>query len=205
MPTIERWHATWNGLGLTPAADLLEQLCGRYSEPHRAYHTLRHLEECFACFDPVRQLATQPSEVELALWFHSAVYDTRTNDSEARSAAWAEEALTAARAAAGQIASVTAMILASRHNGSHASGDRALFLDVDLSILGAPRERFLEYEVQVRQEYAWVPEPAFRSARRAILARFLERPRLYWTEPIADRLEATARANLQDSLTRLRP
>lgn len=39
-----------------------------------------------------------------------------------------------------------------------------LLLDVDLSILGATTARFGEHESQVRFEYSWVPEAAYRDA-----------------------------------------
>jgi len=67
---------------------LYQDLVARYREPHRRYHTLQHLEECFARFDELRALAEHPRDVELAIWFHDAIYDTRRSDNEARSAAW---------------------------------------------------------------------------------------------------------------------
>ena len=55
---------------------LCHALLARYSEPHRRYHTLQHLAECFAAFDEIADLAEHPPDVELALWFHDAIYDT---------------------------------------------------------------------------------------------------------------------------------
>jgi predicted metal-dependent HD superfamily phosphohydrolase len=203
MPTLERWQATWSGLGLAPPQGLYEQLCLRYGEAHRAYHTLQHLKECFSHFDHARHLATHPFEVEVSLWFHDAIYEPRASDSEEQSAAWAVQALTGAHAAPGQIDRVSGLILATKHASAEGSADQAVLLDTDLSILGAPRPRFLEYESQVRREYSWVPEEAFRTARAAILARFIARPRIYATEYFFELLEAPARANLRYSLDRL--
>jgi predicted metal-dependent HD superfamily phosphohydrolase len=203
MPTPDRWQATWHGLGLAARPQLYEEVCLRYAESHRAYHTLNHLQECFAHFDQARHLATHPSEVELALWFHDAIYDTRAADSEEQSAAWAAQSLTVAGAAPEQIERVSGLVLATKHATSHGSPDQAVLLDTDLSILGAPRPRFIEYESQVRSEYSWVPEEAFRKARATILARFLERPRIYATEYFAELLGAQARSNLHYSLARL--
>jgi predicted metal-dependent HD superfamily phosphohydrolase len=203
MPTRERWHATWRGLGLAPPPQLYEEVCLRYGEAHRAYHTLQHLEECFAHFDRARHLPAHPAEVEVALWFHDAIYDPRAVDSEEQSAAWARQSLTGVGASAAQAERVSGLVLATKHASSQGSADHAVLLDTDLSILGAPRPRFVEYEVQVRREYSWVPEEAFRTARGAILARFLARPRIYATDYFAALLESQARSNLQYSLERL--
>jgi predicted metal-dependent HD superfamily phosphohydrolase len=202
-PTAERWRAAWRGLGLAPPPGVYEALCRRYGEPHRAYHTLQHLAECFGWLDGARHLAARPFEVELALWFHDAIYEPRANDSEERSAAWAAEALQSAGAAEDVAARVSALVLATKHARAEGPPDPAVLLDVDLAILGAPPPRFLEYEAQVRREYAFVPEDAFRKARAAILARFAARPRLYATDHFAALLERQARANLRDSLARL--
>jgi predicted metal-dependent HD superfamily phosphohydrolase len=203
MPTAERWQATWRGLGITPPDGLYEEVCRGYGESHRAYHTLRHLAECFEHFDGARHLAVRPAEVELALWFHDAIYDPRAADSEEQSAAWARRSLARAEATAEQIARVSDLILATRHAGAEGPPDHAVLLDTDLSILGAPPARFAEYESQVRQEYSWVPDEAFRKARAGILARFLERPRIYATDHFTRLLEAQARSNLRSSIERL--
>lgn len=54
-----------------PDRSLYEKLIACYSEAHRRYHTLRHLEECFARFDEIRDLAQHPAEVEIALWLYA--------------------------------------------------------------------------------------------------------------------------------------
>ena len=78
--------------------------------------------------------------------------------------------------------------------------DQQLIVDIDLSILGAPLERFFEYERQVRQEYSWVDEAIFRSVRSRILQEFLARPSIYSTMIFRDRLERPARENLKRSI-----
>ncbi len=180
------------------------ELTQRYSEPHRAYHTLQHLEECFAWFESARPLIRAPGEVALALFYHDAIYDTRAKDNEERSvglaAAVLEEYCGADREL---VASATSLILATRHDVIPASGDPQVLVDVDLSILGASADRFDEYERQIRFEYSWVSEADFRKGRAAVLETFLAREKIYNTETFRARLEETARNNLKRSLATL--
>jgi len=76
-------------------------------------------------------------------------------------------------------------------------------VDVDLSILGAAPERFDQYERQVREEYAWVPDFLSRRERKAILKEFLARPRIFRSVHFRDRYEQQARSNIERSLGRL--
>ncbi len=177
-----------------PDRSLYDALVARYSEPHRRYHTLQHLEECFAALDEIADLAEHPADVELALWFHDAVYDTRRSDNEQRSAGWA-------RSICGD--EVARLVMFTRHEAIPAAIDEKVLVDADLWILGAPEKRFDEYERQVREEYGWVPGLIYRRKRREILESFLARPAIYGTDRFIRRYEPRARANLARSLARL--
>ncbi len=172
--------------------ELLDRLRDRYAEPHRHYHTLEHIEHCLEEFDPLQ--AADPEAVELAIWFHDAIYDTRRHDNEERSAEWLLQELPEARRAA-------ALILVTKHHKA-STPDEALLVDVDLAILGQSEERFDRYERQIRAEYAWVPEDVFRRKRAELLDGFLARPFIYGTEPFRAKYEAAARANLSRSSTK---
>jgi predicted metal-dependent HD superfamily phosphohydrolase len=141
--------------------------------------------------------------VELALWFHDAVYDARRQDNEERSAGWAARSVLAAGCAEPVAQRVQALVLATRGHEDGGDPDAALLLDIDLAILGAAPARFAEYERQVRAEYAHVPDAQFRAGRAAILAGFQARPHLYRTAPFRDALEQRARANIARSLAAL--
>jgi len=186
-----------------PPAAIIEQLLANYSDPDRFYHTVKHLEECFLYLDRTRHLATYPAEVELALWFHDAIYDTHGKDSEERSASWVANVLWESGAAPEIVTRVRDLVLATKHDAEPVGADACLLVDIDLSILGAPRERFDEYEAQVSQEYHWVPEVQFRDGRQKILRALLARGNIYSTELFRSWLEANAKANLKRSLTYL--
>jgi predicted metal-dependent HD superfamily phosphohydrolase len=196
------WQAAWTDLGATPPPGLLDELTRRYAESHRAYHTMAHLQECFTHLADLRGACEHPGEVEIALWFHDAIYDTQRYDSEDRSAQWADHAVRAA-ASVVPAARIRDLVLATKHEIGPATPDARVLVDVDLWILGAPEPRFDEYEAQVRKEYGWVPDDAYREARGKILRGFLDRASIYSTPAMYERCEARARTNLARSLARL--
>ena len=170
-------------------------LAQRYSEPHRHYHTLAHIEQML-------EVLPHASETILgAVWFHDAIYGG--SESEERSAELARQALAELQFPAEEIAVVEQLILATKtHAPAGLPPDGQRFLDADLSILGSERERYRQYVEDVRKEYAPIPEPIFRDARNRILRRFLERPRIYGTDEFFARFEAKARANIEWELGR---
>jgi predicted metal-dependent HD superfamily phosphohydrolase len=141
--------------------------------------------------------------LETALWFHDAIYDPHTADNEARSAALAVSVLRTARIAASAIAKVERLILATRAHETDANPDTTLLLDIDLAILGSSPAAYQTYAAAIRREYAWVPESEYRTKRAAILTRFLQRPRLFLTEPFFASHETRARANLAEEIQAL--
>lgn len=167
-----------------------------WQEPQRHYHTLQHLQECLQLFDTVRDQADHPVEIDLALWFHDAIYDVHAHDNEARSAKWALDALGAAGLDPLSCQRIHDLIMATRHTSLPASPDQALLIDIDLAILGAPDARFAEYEHQIRAEYAWVPADIYTVKRRAVLQGFLDRACIYTTPSLHQRFEHVARDHL---------
>jgi predicted metal-dependent HD superfamily phosphohydrolase len=202
---LDNWRRLWGELGAkNSSGGVLNQLVAAYSEPHRHYHTLQHLRECLAHFDASASLARRPAEVELALWFHDAVYDARRDDNEERSADWAQRSLAEAGCDAAIGQRVAALVLATKgHTAEAGDADTMLLLDIDLAILGSSPARFDAYERQVRAEYAHVPDDAFRAGRARLLAAFLQRPRLYATEAYHAALEQRSRDNIGRSLAAL--
>lgn len=198
MSTVlqEAWHIAWQALGAAPPAGVHEALLAAYREPQRHYHTLQHLEECFALALPLRPRMDRPAELLLALWFHDAVYDVQGRDNEARSADWADRVMREAGLGQDGRTRVRELIMATCHDALPASNDAAILTDIDLAILAAPPERFAEYEQQIRAEYAWVPGDVFAVKRREVLLGFLRREHIYGLPALRERFEAAARRNL---------
>ncbi len=209
--TIDRWRALWAGMFHLPASGrtgsdlkhdaLYHQIVTAYGEAHRAYHDLTHLEHCLEQLDAHRDAAAAAGEIEMALWFHDAVYRPIASDNEEQSARWARSAIleadrSALPAAVALAERVAALILATRHDTVPVDVDARLMVDVDLSILGSPAEQYDRYEVAVRREYRWVPRFLFRKKRLEILKSFLRRDAIFQTEPFHELYESRARSNL---------
>jgi predicted metal-dependent HD superfamily phosphohydrolase len=203
-PGLDRWLRLWQAAGVSgDGAPWYEKLTRAYVEPQRHYHTQQHVAECLAEFDGAKHLAQQPAMVELALWFHDAVYDPKAGDNEEQSAVMARNCLEASGASR-LAATVSDLVIATKSHNTEVGPDAALMVDVDLSILGQGEQRFAEYEGQIREEYRWVPKLIFNSKREEILERFLARSRIYATDIFATKYEQQARRNLESSIRQLR-
>lgn len=170
------------------------RLVAAYDEPQRAYHTLQHLDECLTFCDKARRAdhLQAPDELELAFWLHDAVYDPEGGDNEEQSAALAKEMLGDTL----QARRVAQLVMLTKRHKPGTGPDDAWMIDIDLGIFAKPLPRVLEYERQIRQEYAWVAEDVYLTKRREILAGFLARPRIYLTDFFRQHHEPQARQHL---------
>ena len=184
---------------------LVAELADVYSQPHRHYHTLTHIEHCIGELNCVWWYAVHLEELKWALIFHDAVYDPTRHDNEARSADWAGRIMTEFGRPEEEQRRVRELIMATAHTAEPHTGDRALMCDIDLSILAAEEGVFDEYDRAIRAEYEFVPEARYREARAEILRGFLRRKRLFHTALYREHHEARARANLERALARLCP
>lgn len=190
--------------GLPLPSPVLHDLRARYAEPQRHYHTLAHIEHLLALLDEYRAQVRDRRLVALAIWFHDAIYEPKRTDNEARSAELARGVLSSLHEPAAIIEAVERMVLATAgHRWTDGQADTALFLDLDLSILGAEPATYDRYVEQVRAEYSFVPGWLFRFKRGHLLRQWLARPALYFTEALRARFESAARANLSRELQAL--
>lgn len=177
-----------------------EKLRAAYSERHRHYHTVVHIESCLELFNEYRTTALNPAEVECAIWFHDSIYNPMSSDNELKSADWAVRFLTKNACTNEQCDQVRKLIMATIHDAPAIDPDTQLLVDIDLAILGSDEETYREFEVNVRREYTWVPGPLFRRARRKILQSFLDRKSIYSTDSFRDKYESRARSNIGEVL-----
>jgi len=225
--------AQWEGLcgalrinGSAAAATMFSQLCTRYSEPHRAYHTLDHVEALLRLLSKYRARLARPEEVALAIWFHDAIYETHSagassgnagsgaaappsrpagsneRDSDALFRSFAEKA----GLPSDTVSRVSDMILATiRHQlpAGGAEGDLPYFLDFDLCVLSAGEAAYARYSAAIRREYIHLPYDLYLRGRLAVLRSFAQRESLYFTRAFREQHEARARFNLRKEMERI--
>lgn len=189
---------------------LYQKTVQAYAGEGRVYHTLPHIGQVLkgitylvASMDtPLAHL--QHLALNLAGWFHDVIYDPRRNDNEEQSAQWMTRELQFLRIPTPIMTQTQHLILTTRSHEAHADDLPAqILLDADLSILGAPADVYARYATAIRQEYAFVPEDAYRARRRTVLERFLSRPKIFHTPPAVAQLEIQARLNLTEEIRAL--
>ena len=178
---------------------IFNKLIAAYSEKQRAYHTLQHLYECLILLESIRSDLNDANAVELALWFHDAIYDPQAKDNELKSAELFGRYM-AQDLSVEIVKKIKRWIIATQKHTSTDELDLQFLLDIDLAILAASPERFEEYEQQIQQEYAWVDPDVYSIKRKEVLAHFYQTESLYQTEYFQQNFEQRARRNLKEIL-----
>ncbi|HUS36259.1 MAG TPA: N-methyl-D-aspartate receptor NMDAR2C subunit, partial [Verrucomicrobiae bacterium] len=141
---LAEWENLWRRIGAQgESEEHFRRISEAYDERHRAYHNAEHIAECL---EELSKVSAAPEticdEVEMALWLHDVVYDPRRNDNEEQSSAVASAICREARLPAEFGRRVEDLILVTKHNVLPADADGRLLVDIDLSILGKPEDRF---------------------------------------------------------------
>lgn len=201
----ERFEALWQRCVASPpspdGADVYAELEKLYTAPYRRFHNLDHIGDCVRRVDEVAHLLEDPDAVELALWFHDAVYDVGTATNERRSA---ELFLTMSAGAGFRFRHrVCGLIMATRHARLTNGNDRSFMVDIDLSGFGAPWDEFIANGARLRDESATIPDNQYHCGQVFFLSRLRERRRFFATDYFRDRYESIARDNLRRLLDEL--
>jgi len=198
----ERWLDLWHWFGVSADAKIMEayqELIEKYAEPHRKYHNLYHINICLAELETVKRFATNANALEIAIWYHDAIYDVWANDNEEKSAELAEKVIIDLGLSRALAQRVKGIILATKHNSVPDHYDAKLMLDIDIANFGKA-EMFKITNQLVREEYSAVAEKEFMEGRSNILAKFLNRPRIYLTNFFYNKYEDAAKKNIAGSI-----
>lgn len=187
-------------LGIAASVDIFERLQRLHAQRHRRYHTAEHINACLRHLDERCELAVRPELIEIAIWFHDAIYKPFSKTNEADSAKMARAFLSDHLPEA-DVTTVTTMIALTQTHGQADNPDTALMLDIDLSILATSPDIYDAYTRDIRREYRWVPGSVFRKGRAKILRHFLATDQIYKTEALRRDWDAKARINMARELS----
>lgn len=193
-----------------------ERLWQMHTDDARHYHTVVHLDEMIHFFQllrdegyPTSMSLDRARTILLAIFFHDAIYNVKSASNEEDSAILFEEFAFAADFSETHVelaANVTKYIRATqKHEVSDSNYiDLALFLDLDMAVLGKNEEAYKSYSALIRREYNFVPRDVYCEKRAEILQLFLQQTHIYGTPVFRDAFESQARSNLRKEINALR-
>ena len=190
----------------------LRNIKSHYRESRRYYHTVSHIQQMLDLFIAFRGTLNNPDTVFLAIVFHDVIYNPRAGDNEELSVVEFERfyrEITQNKDNSLKLAVnntiVSQYILATKtHNVSeNADQDMLMFLDFDMSILGATEVEYVTYSQQIRYEYQHVPLGIYIQRRSEVLKGFLAYPAIFNSDSFRVTHEQTARNNIAREISRL--
>lgn len=175
-----------------------------YDSKGRRYHNPRHIGEMLTGYQKIKHLLKNPTEVYMAIIFHDIIYKIGHQTNEEESARFAVKFLSKHLLEPENIdlRLLEKLINLTKLHGKEAlekqdlTEDERLFLDLDMAILGAASERFMEYEKEIELEYAVLyPYDAYKNGRLEFL-KAVKAKSIYLSEYYKTRLEVKAKQNI---------
>lgn len=190
-----RWQNLCHQSTLSP--ETFSTIKNHYSEPHRRYHNLSHLDQCFTEFDSIKDKLQDPLSVELALWFHDFFYDPTKKDNEEKSAQFALDTLQQSGLSIDTTLNVHRLILSTKHINPSDDSDEKYLNDIDMSILGQSSLVFDSFDQKIEQEFTSVYSlQAYLAGRIKFFQSVLSRGDIFFTDFFKDKYQSVAIKNL---------
>lgn len=165
-------------LGISKYAIPFYRLMHRYTEPHRFYHTITHIEELgklyfqFCAYNG----RTPDRSMCLAILFHDVVYEVANAhaENEADSVEWFKQALLEVGDVPDPILlDEIRLLVFSTDSGLKLPG--TLLSDLDFMILAKESEEYQRYSRLIRMEWIKIPDPIYIEARKRFLTSTIDR------------------------------
>lgn len=200
----DRFAALLSRCGLADKADVIyRDLYRRYSESHRKYHDFSHIRHCIAQLDEIADQLQDPDAVELALWFHDAIYDVRAQDNEYQSAILFDQ-LIGQYLPKERARKIYEHIMVTVHPSRPEDQDAKFVVDIDLSSFGVEWEEFERDSDALREESGHLSDSEFARGKIRFLQKMLEHSNFYLTDYFRERFEVQALSNIQRHLVEIR-
>lgn len=175
----------------------------KYSENHRAYHNLNHLEELFSYYDQYHNKLENPNTIAFSIFYHDVIYNIWKKDNEEKSGLFAIKELSQLFISSDILKTIKEQIIATKTHESK-NIDTQFLIDFDLAVLGQSEEIYQKYTQSIRNEYKLVPEFMYKKGRVKVLQHFIDKPFIYKTSIFIDTYEKQAKKNLEKELNTLK-
>ena len=184
-------------------SEIFAQLDSSYAEPVRHYHTAGHINHCLQQFDSLKHELNNADAVELAIWFHDAVYIPGDPDNELKSAQLFSQ-LSSKIFDPDFSNTVSDLIMATLHREAFVSdSDTQYMLDIDLSSFALPWPEFLKDSERLRRELPEMADTDYYRNQIGFHLCLLDRPGFFMTPYFIENYQETARNNVADLIERL--
>lgn len=211
----EFWDLTLQDLWLLPSDvsnGIWNDIQNAYSEPHRHYHTLKHIEDVLNLVDEISSSYQYSSclkdnvtdcLIRLAAFFHDFEYDILNGSrSVQNSGIYAYNACLRLGLSKELSLEVQELVMITENHEFKAELQstciiQEILIDSDMAILGSNRESYLEYAANIRKEYLtkYTPEE-FRIGRIQFLLGQIGKP-IYYTDWGKTHYQETAQENMK--------
>jgi len=182
----QRFLEAWKGLG-AKAEDgpgVFVTVKAMYANPQRKYHTAARIQGFLEELDEVRHRLGDPELVEMGIILSNIIFDPQLSSGREFfiGANFARELLYSAGADAERAEGVYNLIVAMRDPFIVPESDDAkTALDILLSPLGAPQEKFDENTRLIKEEYPMETDEVFLKLQANQVHAFLQHPPIFRT------------------------
>jgi pantetheine-phosphate adenylyltransferase len=184
--------------------DAYKKILSTYLSNDRHYHDIHHIVMGYDLHQEFRDQLENPEQVLWAWTFHDYIKEYFSKVDEGRSADEAYKMAKYALLSEDFAHDVRELVLLTKHDKIPTGIDAKFIVDTDLLIFGMPEPVFDRYDIiDIRREFANVPEAKFREGRKTVLERFNSRDKIYSTDFVAEKYEDQARVNLRRAIDRL--
>jgi pantetheine-phosphate adenylyltransferase len=152
-----------------------EELIRRWSEPHRHFHTLDHLNDVlrkiYTLYKNQKTKLRELHSLIIAAVFHDIIYDPKRTDNEEKSAALLEErrpkekSLKLSSLNSDLIIQTAKKIILDTKTHSAKSGIEKIFNDIDCSVMDGDLSELLDWEKKIYKEYSYVGFEKYKKSR----------------------------------------
>jgi predicted metal-dependent HD superfamily phosphohydrolase len=210
---LDKIRAVWDQLAGRYCSDpaLIDQffneIARKYTSSRRHYHNVNHIQALLAFCESYASQLKDKDVVAFSVFYHDIIYNVLRKDNEPRSAKLAVKRLQALSVPPEKREQIKLYIEATQTHAITAAvthtTDLQLFLDFDMSILGADWAAYEAYTHQVRREYRIYPDKIYYPGRKQFLQHCLQAAHIFQTPVFHERYEARARENMARELAKM--